>query len=487
MKNKNVYLTIGIIVILVVSIVAYIHLSNTTNNVASPSATLTPSPKPTTTATATPTSTASPSSTQTSATTTPTSTAASDVSVTFTASGLDSSATSTVVITPQGNVTYSQLPFTMSVASGTDVSFSFQSNVTTTVADCLFTLSNSPSFSSTVVTAPTTLSATYGRAIIDYSGTIVQLPAASQINRIADSWAAHNTILVMCGAGNKIVATTPTDTTITMFNYILPGMSTMSAPFDSSGNPNIEQLLADNPNIVFMSYSASSTAAYQSMVSAGLCVVRLYFATFPNMLTTVQQTGWILGPTALVKANAYISYFNGVLSNTTAVTSQIPQSQKVTVMHISGTSPLYVDGANSLIDTWITTCGGINAASSVSGNMQQVTLEQELSWNPQVILIGSAAATTIQSQILGNSQYSQVSAVVNGKVSVNPMGVFDWSRYSVEEALNLQWVAKTLYPNLFTNIDIAAQTKYFYQTFYGYTLSDAQVTAILNNTTPPPT
>ena len=118
--------------------------------------------------------------------------------------------------------------------------------------------------------------------------------------------------------------------------------------------------------------------------------------------------------------------------------------------------------------------------------MQQVTLEQVLSWNPNVILIGSATATSIQSQILTNSQWSQVSAVQNNKVIVNPMGVFDWSRYSVEEALNLQWVAKTLYPNLFTNIDIQAQTKYFYQTFYGYTLSDAQVTAIINNTTPPP-
>ncbi len=466
MKNKNVYLAIGIIVILVVSIAAYIDLSNT-QNTSSPSATSTPTATSSTGGTSTPL----------------------DVPITFAASGLDDSANSTVVIsTVGGDLSYADLPFTESVASGTQVSFSFQSNVTTSVPDCLFTLSDAPSSNSVIVTAPTTVNATYGRAVIDSSDTLVNIPEASQINRIADSWPAHNTIIVMCGAGNKLVATSPTDTTITMFQYILPAIKTMSAPFVSSGTPNIEQLLADNPNIVFMSYSGSGSApAKQSMVNAGLCVVGMNFVTFPQMIACVQQTGWILGPAALAKANAYISYFNQVIANITAVTSQIPQSQKLTVMHISGTSPLYVDGGDSLIDTWITTCGGIDAAASVTGTMQQVTLEQELSWNPDVILIGSASATTIQSEILNNPQYSQVNAVVNGKVIVNPMGVFDWSRYSVEEALNLQWVAQTLYPNLFTNINMVAQTKYFYQTFYGYTLSNDQVAAILSNTTPPPT
>ncbi len=491
MKNKYLYLTIGIIIILVISIAAYIDLSNTVNPASKPVVTPTPSavstPAPTLSATSTPAATAASTATTT-PTSSPTSTVSSNIPLTFTASGLDNSANSTVIMTSEGNVSYSNMPFTLDVASGTFVSFVFQSNVSTVVPNCLFTLSSAPSTNSITVTASTTINATYGRAIIDYSGTFVQLPAASQINRIADSWAAHNTILVMCGAGSKIVATTPVDTTITLFNIILPPMATMSDPFDTSGNPNIEQLLADNPNIVFMSWSASSTPAYQTMVNAGLCVVRMYFANFPDMLNTVQQTGWILGPSALTKANAYISYFNGVYNNITAVTSQIPNSQKPTILHIVGNNnPLVVDGNNTLIDTWINICGGVNAAEPVSGNGVTVTLEQVLAWNPQVILIGSATATSTQSTILSNPQWSQVSAVVNGKVIVNPMGVFDWSRYSVEEALNIQWVAKTLYPSQFSNIDMAAQTKYFYQTFYGYTLSDDQVNAILNNTTPPST
>src|SRR5208283_5539086 len=113
MKNKYLYLTIGIIVILVISIVAYIDLSNTLNTASKPVVTPTPStvstPAPTLSATSTPAATTTPVSTST-PTNSPT------VALTFTASGLDSSANSTVVMTSQGNASFSTMPFTVNVA-----------------------------------------------------------------------------------------------------------------------------------------------------------------------------------------------------------------------------------------------------------------------------------------------------------------------------------------------------------------------------------
>ena len=67
----------------------------------------------------------------------------------------------------------------------------------------------------------------------------------------------------------------------------------------------------------------------------------------------------------------------------------------------------------------------------------------------------------------------------NGQVYANPKGVFSWDRYGVEEALQLQWAANLLHPDLF-NIDIRTQVKDFYETFLNYTLTDDQVERILN-------
>ncbi len=403
--------------------------------------------------------------------------------VTFAQSGLENSANGTVVTTNLGSASYANMPFSLWVDSGTQVSYTYQFNVTTTVPGALYTISEAPSSSSLIVAAPTTVTATYDRAVIDYNGNLIHVPAAAQINRIADSWPAHNTIVVMVGARDKLVATSPTDTTILMFQNIFPPIKTMTAPFDSSGMPNLEQLLATNPDIVFV--SASNEAPAKAIENSGMLVVRLNFLNFNDMTKCVQLTGWILGEDALSRANEYVSYFNQVYNNVTSVTSQIPLDQQLSVYHVSGTSPLYCDGNGTLGNSWIIACGGTNAAAPITGNGKQVTFEQVLAWNPDVILIGSAQANQLKSQILNDSRWNEINAVKNGRVVVNPMGVFDWSRYSVEEALNIQWVAKTLYPDKFANIDIRAETSNFYQTFYQYTLSDAQLDAILTNNPPP--
>jgi iron complex transport system substrate-binding protein len=145
-------------------------------------------------------------------------------------------------------------------------------------------------------------------------------------------------------------------------------------------------------------------------------------------------------------------------------------------------TPINVDAGGGLVNTWINVCGGNNAAGEISGNTKTVNIEEVLAWNPDVILIGSAKANEVKNSIMNDTAWSELNAVKNGKVLANPMGVFDWSRYSVEEALNIQWVAKLLHVDKFADIDIREQTKYFYQTFYEYALTEAQVDSILNNT-----
>ncbi len=67
----------------------------------------------------------------------------------------------------------------------------------------------------------------------------------------------------------------------------------------------------------------------------------------------------------------------------------------------------------------------------------------------------------------------------NAKVYQNPSGAFLWDRYGAEEALQIKWAAKTIQPDLFKNIDIAAETKSFYKTFLNFSLTDDQVQKII--------
>ncbi|MEG2717773.1 MAG: ABC transporter substrate-binding protein, partial [Eubacterium sp.] len=61
----------------------------------------------------------------------------------------------------------------------------------------------------------------------------------------------------------------------------------------------------------------------------------------------------------------------------------------------------------------------------------------------------------------------------------NPQGIFQWDRFGSESALQVLWVAKTLYPDKFTDIDMKKETISFYKEYLNYDLSDEYADAIL--------
>lgn len=102
-----------------------------------------------------------------------------------------------------------------------------------------------------------------------------------------------------------------------------------------------------------------------------------------------------------------------------------------TVLHVVD---IAADGS-SLIDTWITLAGGVNFERDIAGaggNNNAVTINQEqlLAWNP-------------------------------------------------DAALQVQWAGQTLHADLFTDFDVRAETRSFYQTFLNYALTDADLQSIL--------
>ena len=63
-----------------------------------------------------------------------------------------------------------------------------------------------------------------------------------------------------------------------------------------------------------------------------------------------------------------------------------------------------------------------------------------------------------------------------------PVGAHTWEHRTAEQPLTVLSTAKTLYPALFVDLDLAAEVKVFYRNFFGHDLTDAQVTEILSGT-----
>ncbi|SPF31899.1 ABC-type transporter, periplasmic subunit [Candidatus Desulfosporosinus infrequens] len=318
------------------------------------------------------------------------------------------------------------------------------------------------------------------RTITDSAGKQVEIPI--NIQRIADAWPAHNEVLAMLGEGNKIVATAHTPESKPWLYKVNPAMNKAVNTF--TPNINIEELIKTKPDIAIMPLADK---AIDKISEVGIPVVQLDFKDFNGLKSCFLLTGDILGDVAKQKAQLYVNYLDSKLKMVTDVTSKIPLENRPKVLHLTSLSPNIADGGNTIVDAWIQTAGGVNAASEVTGNGKEVSMEQILKWNPDVIILGTlfTSPNAKNADLLKTDpRWQKIKAVMNGRVYVNPIGAFMWDRYGAEEALQIQWAAKTLNPDKFADVDMNQITKDFYKTFFSYNLTEDETNRILTGQNP---
>ena len=118
-----------------------------------------------------------------------------------------------------------------------------------------------------------------------------------------------------------------------------------------------------------------------------------------------------------------------------------------------------------------------NVAGGTRGGLANVSIEQVLVWNPDVIV---AIDQEFAASVGSDPAWATVSAVRTGRVHLAPKSPFGWVDFppSVNRLIGLWWLAKILYPDQFPE-DIHPLTRDFYQRFYHVAPTDAQIERVL--------
>ncbi|ADK14775.1 MULTISPECIES: iron ABC transporter substrate-binding protein [Clostridium] len=199
-------------------------------------------------------------------------------------------------------------------------------------------------------------------------------------------------------------------------------------------------------------------------------------ANFPNYIRFV---GKMLNESQ--QAEKLVAFYNKVINQAKSVAATIPDNQKVKVYYAEGSNGLQTAPAKSIHTQPIDICGGINVAQVALDKMGMVDVspEQVLNWNPDVII---ATDANFYKGIYSNPVWKGIKAVKNHKVYLVPSDPFNWydRSPSVNIILGVPWTAKILYPDKFQNMDLNSLIKEFYTDFYHYNLTDSDVNKLLN-------
>ncbi|MDU4093884.1 MAG: ABC transporter substrate-binding protein, partial [Pantoea sp.] len=142
----------------------------------------------------------------------------------------------------------------------------------------------------------------------------------------------------------------------------------------------------------------------------------------------------------------------------------IPESQRVRVYMANPELTTY--GSGKYTGLMMTHAGAVNVAAATVRGYKQVSMEQVIAWNPQVILVQNRYPQVIN-EIKTQPVWQVIDAVQHQRVWLLPEYAKAWG-YPMPEAIGLGelWLAQKLYPTRFQDIDMQQQADRWYMRFY---------------------
>lgn len=318
------------------------------------------------------------------------------------------------------------------------------------------------------------------RTVTDQLGRQITLP--DSVNRVVVLQHQTLNLLVQLNAADDIVGVLSSwkKQLGPEFARFMPSIDKMSMPGDLT-QVNIESLLALHPQVVFVANYAPEPMI-QQIQNAGIPVVAISLredaageknkmnpsmadeerAYNEGLKQGIRLIGEVVNRQA--EASALIDYTFAARAKFNAPVAAIPPAEKVRVYMANPDLNTY--GSGKYTGLMMQHAGAMNVAAATVKGARQVSLEQVLKWDPQVIFVQDRYPEVVK-QITTNPQWQAIDAVKNHRVWLMPEYAKAWG-YPMPEALAIGelWMAKKLYPERYKDIDVDAAAQDYYHRFY---------------------
>ncbi len=188
------------------------------------------------------------------------------------------------------------------------------------------------------------------------------------------------------------------------------------------------------------------------------------------------------------RGEALAAYCDATFADISAM--EIGEEDRVRVYYGNGEGSLETAPAGSSHAQLLDLVRAVNVADLElgDGSRVQISAEQLLAWDPEVILtIGEAKANlsggSEAANLMANPIFATLQAVQEGKVYGIPNAPFNWVDRPAgpNRIIGVRWLSGLLYPE-YLNFDVDEQVKEFFSLFYHVELTDDQLASLYDGT-----
>ncbi|MCR5210872.1 MAG: ABC transporter substrate-binding protein [Lachnospiraceae bacterium] len=324
--------------------------------------------------------------------------------------------------------------------------------------------------------------------VIDHAGDEVEVP--NRISRIAigSFYPLASVTAEYLGSADAIVGIHPVSMSAAkngLLGQVYPEILDANTDFIAGSEVNIEELLKIDPDIVIGVGKEQAQAIREAGIPALTVSASAWeydlFETYDNWADLLDQVFGGSPVAEKVQKDSAASY-----EYVQSVVSEIPEEEqaKVLVLFQYSDAAMVASGVNFFGQKWCDYVNAYNVASEVENGIQvQISMEQVYEWDPDVIIITNFCGTQpedLYNNAIGNDDWSTVSAVKEKRVYKMPLGLYRSYTPGGDTPVTVKWLAQTVYPELFADMDIREEARNYYKDLLGYEFSDEQLDMMFN-------
>ena len=274
-----------------------------------------------------------------------------------------------------------------------------------TLLAVLLTLAAACGSTPPVSPTPSAASSAFPTTVTDFQGRAVQIPARPQ--RLVSIGPSITAFLFAIGAGSRIVG-------VDDFSDDPPE----AAKIEKVGGVkvNFEKVVSLRPDVVFTLKFSDGTI--EKLQSASLTVI----VVDPQNVADVAKTARLLGQAVGADGNSLATSIEQKVDAVRAKTANVATRPRV-YHEIDASDPakIFTVGPGSYIDDLIKIAGGTNIAASASSAYPQLSAEQIVKADPEVIVLAADAYSAKPADVAARTGWSAISAVRTGRIaSIEP-------------------------------------------------------------------
>ncbi len=246
---------------------------------------------------------------------------------------------------------------------------------------------------------------------------------------------------------------------------------------------NVEVVLAAKPDLIVDYGTVNDTySALADRVQQQTGIPYLLLdGDFDRMVEAILQIGRIANEET--RAGGLARYAESTVSDIARRVAKIPANQRPRVYYGRGPQGLNTGLAGSINVESIEQLGAINVAAELGrGGLVQVSIEQVLRWNPEIV---TTTDPNFYATARSHPLWRDVAAIKAGRIFLSPSVPFGWIDFppSINRLIGLRWLARILYPQAFPE-DLRPIVRDFYTRCYHQTPTEAQLEQLLRTALP---